>query len=197
MALIVQSAGGQRQGNVNSILYQLGNAQYSGAAGASAVFHDITSGTNGFVGNGVSLPGYSCGAGYDLVTGLGSVDAANLLLAFQAFQEGGSLTVTINPPAAANAGAMWKLDNGPWNESGTPASGPGVGSHKLSFKHVPGWQTPAGQTVFISFGQAQTASATYVHGSPPPPPPPPPCVPSHSCFDTSGEPDAGARPPGD
>jgi subtilase family serine protease len=59
MALIVQSTGGQRQGNFNSAFYQLGNAQYSGASGAIAVFHDITSGGNGF---GASLPGYSCTA---------------------------------------------------------------------------------------------------------------------------------------
>ncbi|MGA2402508.1 MAG: S53 family peptidase [Syntrophobacteraceae bacterium] len=80
MALIVQSTGGQRQGNANSVMYQLGNAQYGGASGANAVFHDITSGNNGF---GANLSGYSCTVGYDLVTGLGSVDATNLLLAFQ------------------------------------------------------------------------------------------------------------------
>jgi subtilase family serine protease len=80
MALIVQSTGGQRQGNANSVMYQLGNAQYGGASGASTVFNDIISGDNGFS---ADLTGYSCTVGYDLVTGLGSVDTTNLLLAFQ------------------------------------------------------------------------------------------------------------------
>ena len=86
MALIVQSKGGQRQGNFNSVFYQLGNAQYSGVSGASAVFNDITSGNNGFIGNGVDLPGYSCTPYYDLVTGLGSVNVTNLLLAIGTYK---------------------------------------------------------------------------------------------------------------
>jgi subtilase family serine protease len=67
MALIVQKTG-QRQGNANIRLYQLGDAQY-GSGGA--VFHDTTSGNNSVPG----VTGYFCGAGYDLATGLGSVDA--------------------------------------------------------------------------------------------------------------------------
>ena len=72
MALLVQKTG-QRQGNVNVRLYQLANSQY--AAGGAGVFHDITSGSNSVPG----VTGYSGGAGYDLVTGLGSVDANALL----------------------------------------------------------------------------------------------------------------------
>jgi len=68
MALIVQKTG-QRQGNANIRLYQLGNAQYN--SGGPAIFHDTTSGNNSVPG----VVGYSCTAGYDLVTGLGSVDA--------------------------------------------------------------------------------------------------------------------------
>ncbi len=158
MALIVQSAGGQRQGNFNNTLYQLGNAQYSGASGASAVFNDITSGDNGFIGNGVDLPGYSCTPYYDLVTGLGSVNAANLLLAFQ---EGGSMTVTIGPAAAVSAGAMWNVDNGAWNASGATVSGPSAGSHTVNFKGVPGWNPPPSQTVVVSYGQPASASGLY------------------------------------
>ena len=53
-------------------------------SGASAVFNDITSGNNGFVGDGQDLPGYFCTPAYDLVTGLGSVNVTNLLLALGA-----------------------------------------------------------------------------------------------------------------
>ena len=72
MALIVQKTG-QRQGNANVRLYQLGAAQY-GASG-TAVYHDITSGNNTVPG----VTGYSCATGYDLATGLGTVDAAAIV----------------------------------------------------------------------------------------------------------------------
>jgi uncharacterized protein (TIGR03437 family) len=70
-------------GNINPNLYKL-------AAGVNSVFHDITSGgnlvpcvngTNGCVGG---MLGYSAGPGYDMVTGLGSVDAYNLMQAWPA-----------------------------------------------------------------------------------------------------------------
>jgi pseudomonalisin len=70
MALIVQQQGAQ--GNVNPTLYQLARNQY-GNAGA-VVFHDVTAGNNSFGG----VAGFTAGPGYDLVTGLGSVDAAAL-----------------------------------------------------------------------------------------------------------------------
>jgi pseudomonalisin len=72
MALIVQATG-QRQGYANSRFYQLAAAQYG--SGGAAVFHDITSGNNSVPG----VSGYSTTAGYDLATGLGSVDAYNLV----------------------------------------------------------------------------------------------------------------------
>ncbi len=165
MALIVQSAGGERQGNINTVLYPLGNAQYSGVSGASPVFHDITSGNNDFVGgpspqDSLDLPGYSCSTtpGYNLVTGLGSVDAFNLL---QAFPAGGSLTVTINPVAAVSAGAMWNVDGGAWQSSGSTV-GVAVGSHTVSFKAVTGWNIPVSQTVNIASGLNTSASGLYV-----------------------------------
>jgi pseudomonalisin len=72
MALVVQQTG-QRQGNANARLYQLANAQYG--SGGVAVFHDTVSGNNSVPG----VTGYSCTAGYDLATGLGSVDAYALV----------------------------------------------------------------------------------------------------------------------
>ena len=71
MALIDGRQGG-RQGNANPSLYTLAANQ---ANGGSAVFHEITSGNNTVPG----VTGYTAGPGYDLVTGLGSVDA-NLLV---------------------------------------------------------------------------------------------------------------------
>jgi Pro-kumamolisin, activation domain/Bacterial Ig-like domain (group 3) len=104
MALINQATG-SRQGNANYILYQL--AAQSGATCVSAadpvgscVFYDVPSGStiampcfvnspNCSVSNpsdaiGV-LSGYSTNSGYDLATGLGSVNAANLISKWMSF----------------------------------------------------------------------------------------------------------------
>ena len=72
LALVLQNAGAP-MGNVNPALYALANRQL--ASGGSAIFHDITSGDNSVPG----VTGYTAGPGYDLATGLGSVDA-NLLV---------------------------------------------------------------------------------------------------------------------
>lgn len=66
-------------GNINTKLYSLA------ASGKSGVFHDVTTGNN-IVPCQSGTPdcvngslGYTAGVGYDLVTGLGSVDAYNLI----------------------------------------------------------------------------------------------------------------------
>lgn len=59
------------QGNINPILYALAAKQ---ATGGAAIFHDVKTGDNSVPGQ----TGFSATTGYDLATGLGSVDA-NLL----------------------------------------------------------------------------------------------------------------------
>jgi hypothetical protein len=59
-------------------LYQLGQAQYG--SHSAAVFHDVTSGSNTVPG----VTGYPCGTGYDLSTGLGSVDVSALVTGWSA-----------------------------------------------------------------------------------------------------------------
>jgi len=85
MALVNQETG-ERQGNANYILYKL-------AAQQPSAFHDVTVGTNAvpcqtgspnctttIAGDAYGiLSGYNAVAGYDLATGLGSVDANNLV----------------------------------------------------------------------------------------------------------------------
>ena len=67
MALVLQNSGGP-WGSVNPALYTLASQQ---STGGPAVFHDITSGNNSVPG----VTGYNAGVGYDMTTGLGSVDA--------------------------------------------------------------------------------------------------------------------------
>jgi hypothetical protein len=97
MALINQKMG-SRQGNPNYILYPLAaqtsvSCDSTGNVGSSCIFYDITAGTVAMPcltgtpncvtntagdANGV-LAGYSTNVGYDLATGLGSVNVTNLV----------------------------------------------------------------------------------------------------------------------
>ena len=101
LALVQQKTGSQ-QGNVNYTLYKLAAAQYSGptaasctssgaVAGNTCMFYDITdgtiavpcaSGTRNCAPSSAAigvLPGFDANPGYDLATGLGSVNAYNLV----------------------------------------------------------------------------------------------------------------------
>jgi hypothetical protein len=90
MALIVQKTGA-RQGQADYVLYGLAasealsscNASNSAAPpAANCIFNDVTSGNNavpGERGYGTSAARYQATAGYDLATGLGSVNVANLV----------------------------------------------------------------------------------------------------------------------
>jgi subtilase family serine protease len=85
MALVNQKTGSS-QGNANTVLYPMASSQ-------PGAFHDVTTGTIAVLCTGGSpncnktvssdtygiLTGYNAGVGYDLATGLGSVDAANLV----------------------------------------------------------------------------------------------------------------------
>ncbi len=95
MALINQEYG--RQGNANYVFYKLAakagaSCTSSGSESSSCIFNDVTVGTNEMPCAAGSpncdtsagdiygiLTGYNAGAGYDLATGLGSVNANNLV----------------------------------------------------------------------------------------------------------------------
>lgn len=124
MALVDQKMGSGQgnagQGNANYVLYQLaaksGNSCTSAANPASTcVFYDVTNGTNAMPcakgspncttsnpgdAYGV-LSGYNTTAGYDLATGLGSVNANNLVAAWKnagVALKSSSTTLTLTPP---------------------------------------------------------------------------------------------------
>jgi subtilase family serine protease len=106
MALVNQHTG-QRQGVANYVLYSLAqtatnvcNSSTAPATGSTCVFYDVTKGNNSVacVGgspncsnqtsgqfgimattNGGSTPAFNAGTGYDLATGLGTVNVTNLL----------------------------------------------------------------------------------------------------------------------
>jgi len=87
MALVDQKVGG-RQGLANYVLYSLAKAENFSSCnssnrtdptkGSTCVFNDITAGNTNVPGQ----PGFSGAVGFDMATGLGSVDANNLVNAW-------------------------------------------------------------------------------------------------------------------
>jgi subtilase family serine protease len=148
---LINQAAGDRQGNMNVLLYQIAAQQYGSTAnpnvtglsecnanqgnatGSTCVFHDVTSGdifvpcgkntpncyltgasnTSGNCarsGCGIlstsltaEQPAYPAAAGWDFATGLGSVDAANLVAAVLAAPVADTLQFVQQPQSSYNA----------------------------------------------------------------------------------------------
>lgn len=142
MALVLQQAG-VAQGNLNPNLYALANLQFSGGA---SVFHDITTGNNSVPG----VTGFSAGVGYDPVTGLGSIDANQLVNHWN----NASMNFALTPSASVVTIAK----GGSGNISLTLAASNGFNSAvKLSASGA-----PAGVTVKFSSATLTTSAAVTV-----------------------------------
>jgi subtilase family serine protease len=104
LAIINQKAGYTNgQGLINKQLYTLA----ANSATYAAAFHDVTSGNNDCLGGSSlcsSTAGFSAGIGYDLVTGLGSVDLNNLATAWPA--SGSNLIGTTTTVSASNSAPL-------------------------------------------------------------------------------------------
>ncbi len=140
-ALIGQRLG--RMGSINQTLYQIGNAQYSGTG--ATVFHDITIGTNTVPG----VNGFNCGVGYDMVTGLGSIDASALMNVMS----GSAVTPPPTGPCVANATTACVLNNrfkvtvryrGAFDNNAADTD--------ANVKSVTGFASPTFETAFFYFG---------------------------------------------
>ena len=126
---LANPATGARQGNANYVLYNLAAksgavCSSTGATTSACIFHDVATGSNAMPcmsgspdcttssGTYGVLNGWKSGAGYDLATGLGSLDVANLVngwanatfmatkttlaLAPTTIQHGNAITATVN-----------------------------------------------------------------------------------------------------
>jgi C1A family cysteine protease len=74
----------------------------------------------------------------------------------------GSLAVTMAPAPVPLLGAMWQVDGGGWQQSGTTMAGLSPGTHTVAFSNIVGFTTPAAQTVTVSQGATASVSARYV-----------------------------------
>jgi hypothetical protein len=118
MALLVQAAGG-RQGQADPKLYALAanetlsscNASYlSALPAATCIFNDVTAGNNavpGQTGYGTSAAVYQAGVGYDLATGLGSINVYNLFAAWSSTPViTPAINIGFNSPSSMNSSVI-------------------------------------------------------------------------------------------
>jgi uncharacterized membrane protein len=94
---IVNQKYNSAQGNINPVLYPLAVKQ---AQGGAAVFHDIVSGNNTVPG----VAGYAAGIGYDLASGLGSIDGQQLVNHWRDASLNGGLTIALPSAITVQAG---------------------------------------------------------------------------------------------
>jgi hypothetical protein len=148
---LVEQKNGPLQGQINYVLYKLAqtaanscdsSAQTNPAAQNSCVFYDITSGSNEVpcaggssgcsstqIGTNGFTTGQIAGPGYDLATGLGSVNAANLVNAWKNFALTPSQTTLQGSSTSFVHGTAITL-----NGTVAPASGSGSPTGAVSIK---------------------------------------------------------------
>jgi subtilase family serine protease len=132
-------------GNINPALYNL-------ARNTAGLFHDITAGNNivpcagGSKGCATGSFGYPAGPGYDLATGLGSVDAFNLVTKWTSLPPAAGTTMTLTAtPAAIAASANVQLT--------------------AAVTAVSGANSPSGTVAFATAGNALGSAALTGSGS--------------------------------
>jgi len=171
MALVNQETG-SRQGNANYVLYKL-------AAQQPTAFHDVTSGTNampcqrGSPNCNVSisgdaygvLSGYNAGPGYDLATGLGTVDANNLVTKWNSVKLLPSTTTlnSLTPTTLTHGQAVnFSISVKPESGTGTPTGqisligGPSASKGILNFPLTNG--SASGSTEMLPGGSYSVAA---------------------------------------
>jgi hypothetical protein len=186
LALVVQKTG-SRLGQADYVLYQLANSRYS------TVFHDVTTGDNSVVctsgspncGANGFLTGYDAATGYDRASGLGSVDAAQMIenwgtvslantttsftingsTAPIAVKHGTSLTLNAGVSPSTATGLVGIVDNANQNEGGALNNGqtsiPLVGgSGTATYNGLPG----GSYTVYAMYGGDSTDAASTSTG---------------------------------
>jgi Pro-kumamolisin, activation domain/Bacterial Ig-like domain (group 3) len=133
MALIIQQQG-SRQGLANYFLYRLAGAetlsQCNGSKttalpAANCVFNDVTVGNNavpGQIGYGAAGASYQSTVGYDLTTGLGSLNVANLASRWSSVRFSPTVTtLALTPPTFVHGAAVnVSVTVAPSGGSGTP-----------------------------------------------------------------------------
>lgn len=74
----------------------------------------------------------------------------------------GTLKVNIEPAAARTAGAQWRVDGGPWQDSGVMVPGLSCGSHLVEYKTLACWREPTASSVEIQANRTTEQRVTYL-----------------------------------
>jgi hypothetical protein len=156
---------GVRLGQPNYVLYRLANAEtlsQCNASGTTAlpasscVFNDVTVGNNAVPGElnyGAPSAKYQSGVGYDLATGLGSVNVSNLVNQWSSVTfNATSTTFSVSPTTA--------MHGSPLNISGAvaPTSGSGTPTGVVWLTHNNDYFGLVGDNTFATFPLDVTAS---------------------------------------
>ncbi len=153
LTLLVEKYG--KQGNFNQTLYSLA----ANPTNYAAIFHDITTGSNaqpcaaGSKGCSGGLVGYDATAGYDLVTGLGSIN-------------GGALYAALAPPtytlgASSSSIMIAAGSNGQLNLSLIATNYPGTVSFATSVSSINGTGSDVSASASsVSFASSTTGTST-------------------------------------
>jgi hypothetical protein len=134
-------AQGRRQGQANYILYRLAASQNASLAQCNAsntsvlpattcIFNDVTFGNNAVPGElsyGSTNPQYAAGIGYDMATGLGSVNVANLVNQWNSVTFVPTTTTLTLSPTSITHGSPVSV-----TISVVPSSGTGIPSGDVS-----------------------------------------------------------------
>ncbi|HEX4036441.1 MAG TPA: protease pro-enzyme activation domain-containing protein [Acidobacteriaceae bacterium] len=158
LALVSQSQGGARLGQADTILYRLAQSR-------PFVFHDVDAGNNSVpcatgspnCGANGFLTGYNAGAGYDLASGLGSVDVAALIGSWGSVAlNPTSTSLTIDGSAAAYNGTHGAAV--PFNTAVAPTSGSGTPTGTVAITATAGSEVDGQFTITLNNG---SGSATW------------------------------------
>ncbi len=73
----------------------------------------------------------------------------------------GTLTVTIEPQSARDAGAGWRIGSGAFFASGQSKPYLSAGDYTVTFKSIEGFQTPSARSVTVEAGKTTRLAITY------------------------------------
>jgi hypothetical protein len=76
-------------------------------------------------------------------------------------QQAGSLRMNLEPAEAVSAGAQWRVDSGPWQNSGATVVNLFAGQHLVEYRAINNWTNPGPIYVTISGGQVATQTGRY------------------------------------
>jgi len=100
---------------------------------------------------------------YSTVSGFTTPASENIALAAgeqksinRSYSSSSSLTVTLSP-----SGGTWSVDGGPWQNSGTTASGLTPGAHGISYSVLANYITPPTETITLGLNETASLARSY------------------------------------